>query len=91
MRIRIRKLFRWILILLVIAVGILLLFRDRYRDAIRELARTQVTNTTSDLINDAIDGQIEAGNIQYDRIVYSLGIRNCFLFSSVSSTPYHLP
>ena len=70
MRIRIRKLFRWILILLVIAVGILLLFRDRYRDAIRELARTQVTNTTSDLINDAIDGQIEAGNIQYDRIVY---------------------
>lgn len=70
MRIQIRKLFRLILILLVIAVGALLLFRDRYRDAIRELARTQVTNTTSDLINDAIDGQIELGNIQYDRIVY---------------------
>lgn len=70
MRIRIRKLFRYVLILLVIAVGALLLFRDRYRDAIRELARTQVTNATSDLINDAIDGQIELGNIQYDRIVY---------------------
>ena len=27
-------------------------------------------NTTSDLINDAIDKQIEEGNIQYDRIVY---------------------
>ena len=27
-------------------------------------------NATSDLINDAIDRQIELGNIQYDRIVY---------------------
>ena len=70
MRIRIRKLFRLILIVLVVGVGALLLFRDRYRGAIRELARTQVTNATSDLINDAIDGQIEMGNIQYDRIVY---------------------
>ena len=67
---RIRNLFRLILILLVIGVGALLLFRDRYRAAILELARTQVTNATSDLINDAIDGQIELGNIQYDRIVY---------------------
>ena len=70
MRIRIRKLFRLILIVMVVGVGALLLFRDRYRGAIRELARTQVTNVTSDLINDAIDGQIEMGNIQYDRIVY---------------------
>ena len=70
MRIRIRKLFRLILIVLVVGVGALLLFRDRYRGAIRELARTQVTNATSDLINDAIDGQIEMGKIQYDRIVY---------------------
>ena len=70
MGLRVRKLFRLILILLVIGVGVLLLFRDRYRDAILELATTQVTNATSDLINDAIDGQIEQGNIQYDRIVY---------------------
>ena len=70
MRLRIRKIFRVILILAVLAAGTLLLFRERYRDAIRELARTQVTNATSDLINDAIDGQIELGNIQYDRIVY---------------------
>lgn len=70
MRIRIRKLFRLILIVLIVGMGALLLFRDRYRGAIRELARTQVTNATSDLINDAIDGQIEMGNIQYDRIVY---------------------
>ena len=70
MRWRIRKLFRTILILAILAIGALLLFRDRYRDTIRELARTQVANATSDLINDAIDGQIELGNIQYDRIVY---------------------
>ena len=70
MRRRFQILFRWILILIIIVMGALLLFRDRYRDAIRELARTQVTNTTSDLINDAIDGQIEQGSIQYDRIVY---------------------
>lgn len=35
-----------------------------------DLAQTQVVNKTSDLINDAIDRQIETGNIQYDRIVY---------------------
>ena len=52
---------------LVLAIG---LFRYRYYSEIRGLAETQVRNTTSDLINDAIDKQIENGNIQYDRIVY---------------------
>ena len=70
MRWRIRRFFRTILILMILAIGALLLFRDRYRDTIRELAHTQVANATSDLINDAIDGQIQLGNIQYDRIVY---------------------
>jgi sporulation protein YunB len=46
------------------------LFRSKYSDAICQLAQTQVINTTSDLINDAIDEQIETGNIRYDRIVY---------------------
>ena len=45
-------------------------FRVQYRDTIRSLAETQVRNATSDLINDAIDRQIDTGNIQYDRIVY---------------------
>ena len=49
---------------------LLVVFRIRYHDAIRELAQTQVKNATSDLINDAIDEQIDLGNIQYDRIVY---------------------
>ena len=34
------------------------------------LAHTQVKNATSDLINDAIELQISAGTIQYDRMVY---------------------
>lgn len=37
---------------------------------IRDLAETQVKNTTSDLTNDAIAKQIEDGVVQYDRIVY---------------------
>ena len=48
----------------------LVFFRSRYHETIRNLSITQVTNSTSDLINDAIDHQIETGNIQYDRIVY---------------------
>lgn len=55
--------------LLIILIGFLA-FRERYSGAIRSLAETQVKNATSDLINDAIDQQILAGNIQYDRIVY---------------------
>lgn len=56
--------------LLVIGVGGMILFRQRYQEAILHLAETQVKNTTSDLINDAIDAQIELGTIHYDRIVY---------------------
>ena len=65
-----KKLIRLLAIIVLIAVILLLLFRYRYRSAILELAQTQVKNSTSDLINDAIDDQIELGNIQYDRIVY---------------------
>jgi len=69
-----RRIFRVIrrLLVLIVVVSIVLLvtFRARYHDAIRELAQTQVINSTSDLINDAIDRQIEAGDIHYDRIVY---------------------
>ena len=44
--------------------------RARLRPVVRSLARTQVVNTASDLINDAILRQIMEGQIQYDRIVY---------------------
>ena len=62
--------FRRILLLFIVGVALLILFRIRYHSAIRSLAQTQITNATSDLINDAIDYQIENGTIQYDRMVY---------------------
>ena len=65
-----RRLTTLICFSVIVAMGLLLLFRARYYDVIRDLAQTQVSNSTSDLINDAIDRQIELGNIQYDRIVY---------------------
>ena len=65
-----RKMIRYIIFLLALLLGILIWFRLRHYDTILALARTEVVNATSDLINDAIDRQIELGNIQYDRIVY---------------------
>ncbi len=65
-----RKLLRWFLAILALVSVMYIVFRIQYRDTIRALAQTQVINATSDLINDAIDRQIETGNVQYDRIVY---------------------
>ncbi len=67
---RLIRLLRLIIVLTVLLVIGLLFFRQRYNTVIRDLAETQIKNATSDLINDAIDKQIENGNIQYDRIVY---------------------
>ena len=64
------KLLRRVLLVFFLVFALLILFRIRYNETIRSLAQTQVVNSTSDLINDAIDTQIETGNIQYDRIVY---------------------
>ena len=69
-----RRFFRRIMILfaafLIAAGGLFFWLRRSYRDVIRDLAETQVKNTTSDLTNDAIAKQIEDGVVQYDRIVY---------------------
>ena len=65
-----RKTLHFLTFLSVIAVIGFLFFRSQYNDAVTELAHTQVKNSTSDLINDAIDRQIQSGNIEYDRIVY---------------------
>ena len=67
---RIRKLLLLLCVVLILSGVFLALFRSRYHSTIRSLAETQIRNSTSDLINDAIDKQIEIGNIQYDRIVY---------------------
>lgn len=70
MRRRIRR-FLHLLLAVFVAVSLgFLMLRSRYRDVIRDLAETQVKNTTSDLTNDAIAKQIAEGVIQYDRIVY---------------------
>lgn len=70
MRRSLKKLLRLFLIVLILSFLLLSFFRSKYHSTIRGLAQTQVINSTSDLINDAIDRQIETGNIQYDRIVY---------------------
>ena len=67
---KLKNLFRLLLVVLIAAAVAFLLLRSRYRDVIRELAETQIKNTTSDLTNDAIARQIADGVIQYDRIVY---------------------
>ena len=65
-----RKVFRLMILLVIVGSLLLIIFRVKFHGTIRSLAETQVKNTTSDLINDAIDQQIDLGNIQYDRIVY---------------------
>ncbi|MBE6949932.1 MAG: sporulation protein YunB [Ruminococcaceae bacterium] len=64
---------RWKLLFFLIAALLLWAFaglRARLWPVVRSLAQTQVINTASDLINDAILEQIMEGEIQYDRIVY---------------------
>ena len=70
MKVFFRKVLHLLTLFSIIAVIGFLFFRSRYNDAVTELAHTQVKNSTSDLINDAIDRQIQNGNIEYDRIVY---------------------
>lgn len=68
------RVFKWLCYLLIVLVAALIaavvLFRKNYFPVISTLVQTQVKNATSDLINDAIDRQIENGTIQYDRMVY---------------------
>lgn len=66
----VRKLLLLLLIFAVLLTVGVLLFRNKYYTVLSSLAQTQVKNATSDLINDAIDRQIEDGTIQYDRMVY---------------------
>ena len=70
MRWYLRRLLRKLILVFLAFMLLFLIFRVKYRDGIRELAQTQVKNTTSDLTNDAIARQIAAGDIQYDRIVF---------------------
>lgn len=71
MRLRRRRKWKWsFCLILALALALFLLLRSRLWPVVMDLAETQVINTTSDLINDAISEQIAQGNIEYDRIVY---------------------
>ncbi len=59
-----------LLFLMAVSIAVFIMLRGRFEGVIRELARTQVMNATSDLTNDAIAKQMADGIIQYDRIVY---------------------
>ena len=69
-RYRLRRFALKTLVVLLLLAALLLYLRIKYDRTIVDLAETQVKNATSDMINDAIDKQIEYGDIQYDRIVY---------------------
>ena len=66
----IRRILLFLFLLLAAVMILFFLFRNKYLPVITTLAKTQVKNATSDLINDAIDKQIRDGIIQYDRMVY---------------------
>lgn len=70
MRWWILRFFKILLIVMLVVAVLLLLLRKKYDAVMVELTKTQVTNATSDLINDAIAQQIASGKIAYDRIVY---------------------
>lgn len=69
-----RRGFGWIfrlgaVVLILAAIAYTGLLR-RYRPVALDLAKTQVLNHSSDLINNAVTRQVEEGNIEYDRIIY---------------------
>lgn len=70
MRTFLRRITVFLILIVILAVAAFLFFRNKYNTAMWELAETQVRNSTSDLINDAIARQIEQEDIRYDRIVY---------------------
>ena len=70
MRWWLRRVLRIFLLILSVAMVLLFFVRSKYDSVMLELTKTQVTNSTSDLINDAIAEQIATGKIEYDRIVY---------------------
>ena len=65
-----KRLFTRFTVVFLLFAGFLIYLRFKYDRTIVGLAETRVRNATSDMINDAIDRQIENGEVQYDRLVY---------------------
>lgn len=70
MRRRIKRVFCFLLVCLLIVLFAFFELRSKYRLVIRDLAETSVKNSTSDLTNEAISQLMQEGSIRYDRIVY---------------------
>lgn len=65
-----KKLFRRLIAVVLFVTLFIMVFRRHYNEPVCQLAQVQIMNATSDLINDAIDKQIENGDVRYDRVVY---------------------
>ena len=65
-----KRILRLAVLIVLLATGVLLWIRWRYHEPIIALAQTQIMNTTSDMINDAISNQMSDSGVQFDRIVY---------------------
>ncbi len=65
-----KRIVRFIFVIVLLCVGVLLWIRWQYHEPIIALAQTQIMNTTSDMINDAISDQMSNTEVQFDRIVY---------------------
>ena len=57
-------------VLVVLAVALFLFLRIGVSPMVRELAKARVANRASYIINEAIDEQLENGEIDYDNIVF---------------------
>lgn len=65
-----KRRFRIVLLLLLFLAAVLgVIARLRFYPMARDLAVTQVTNRTGNLINDAIDEQIKSGAVDYESMV----------------------
>ena len=65
-----KRLLRFVIFVIVLVLGGVFWLRWCYREPIIALAETQIKNTTSDMINDAISDQMANTDVQFDRIVY---------------------
>lgn len=65
-----KRMLRLVIWVVLLSVGFLIWIRWRYHEPILALAQTQIMNTTSDMINDAISNQMTNTEVKFDRIVY---------------------
>lgn len=64
-----RRLRRWCIVLMLILIGTAVLLRTRINPLTQELALAKITDAASNVINRAVNQQIQEGNIQYDKLV----------------------